>query len=1102
MTRFEAFMQRSKTRLDEHQMDAVFCDANCVVSAGAGSGKTTVLSYRFLRLVLEGKAQVNEILTLTFTRKAAREMQGRIHRHLLSCKDEADIARELATFSEASISTLDSFCSQIVRSDSIRYGIARDFIIDDDENLKNARRCATELLDTWPQSEGAKILCGLYSPDKLVDEVLVPLASTMYCLPKQVDRTAALRILAAAQGEYEKAELEFCSLLDAYAAFSGGSKTVQNAKEAALTLRTALEGCTSKTEILAILSSNLGFFRKPGAGKAEELLYIKETIDNLWSLRSKLCIALSVLLGERQLEAVLTFLTTYVEAFQKQKRQTGVLTFADVSSLAVDILLSNKSLRRYYKKAYRYIMIDEFQDNNEEQKNLLYLLSERLDREGDGLPRPEDLRAGKLFFVGDEKQSIYRFRGSDVSVFKRLSEELAAIGGKHIQLATNYRSEPALVGWFNSFFPAVMANGGESFEADFSPLGCRDSSPGIQSRCTFLIKPYEGSSEDEEEAAATEAEAFAVASLIDVMLNTDSYLIPSETGPRRPKSNEIALLMRSTSSQLSFEKALRRFSIPYTVQAARSLMLEAPANDLYAMLQLLLYPEDRHAYATVLRSPFCNLSDRALHVVLNAPFLTVPALLDAEDADRLEALIAFFARLKEAAASASLSSLVSILWYESGYYLSLASKSSSQVYTEHYTFLHRLAQLEQQMGRSLSQFVDFLRSNLAQNEKIDNLEVIKEQEEGVQILSIHKSKGLEFPIVVVANTGSKGKSWEDLVSSYQGIPMPHYLSVPYYVNETKQKVARHAGQLMDKGTEAQLNRAELKRLLYVALTRAETHVVVSGCFSKTNRSLSEDGRASNLLLLLTESLGIDQDAPTMERDLLSVRPIPCIPESLLYDSESETEQDFAKRIDVAGAWYDRKEERYDTAPIRYAVTALHAPVLSETAKALPMLSCDSLLSEDQIADFGTFVHALLERLVQHRAVVDPASLLPASLAKVNQKSLIKDALALCGSFLASPWYRTEVQPYPIACEVGFFSSVEHEGRQVVAEGSVDLLVNRGDHYLVIDFKTDRYRDEEVHRFQLEIYMQAMARIHQRPVKGCIVYLRDVQNIVVWEGEIL
>src|SRR5690554_504607 len=104
MIQFEDILERTHTKLDADQLKAVHADTNCVVSAGAGSGKTTVLSYRFLRLVLQRKAKVDEILTLTFTRKAASEMHQRIHRHLLLCKDDPEIARQLSSFSEASIS--------------------------------------------------------------------------------------------------------------------------------------------------------------------------------------------------------------------------------------------------------------------------------------------------------------------------------------------------------------------------------------------------------------------------------------------------------------------------------------------------------------------------------------------------------------------------------------------------------------------------------------------------------------------------------------------------------------------------------------------------------------------------------------------------------------------------------------------------------------------------------------------------------------------------------------------------------------------------------------------------------------------------------------
>ncbi|MDD3059139.1 MAG: UvrD-helicase domain-containing protein, partial [Sphaerochaeta sp.] len=443
MTRFEELLAQQGTRLDADQKAAVYADENCIVSAGAGSGKTTVLSYRFLRLVLEGKATANEILTLTFTRKAAREMHQRIHRLLLCAKDDPRIAAQLAKFDQAPISTLDSFCSSIVRSSSVSYGIAQDFAIDDEQNLANARQCAVRLLDDPNRSEGAKLISTLYSPEDLVDSVLVPLLTQHYYLPQQVADDAQQRILEAVRARYDQLMGPFQTLLLRYSSLTDSAKTVQGVKEDAAVLLDGLASAATDEDVFSVLASPMGFRRK-SAGKSEDLLYIKDTYDSYLGMRRLLCLALAVLTGKQQLADIIAFVKELVAAYQMEKRKSGILTFSDVSSLAVEILKENKALRRYFKQQFRYIMIDEFQDNNEQQKELLYLLAERLDREGEGVPKASDLEQDKLFFVGDEKQSIYRFRGSDVRVFKRLAGELKAIGGKSLELATNYRSEPAL----------------------------------------------------------------------------------------------------------------------------------------------------------------------------------------------------------------------------------------------------------------------------------------------------------------------------------------------------------------------------------------------------------------------------------------------------------------------------------------------------------------------------------------------------------------------------------------------------------------------------------------------------------------------------------
>jgi ATP-dependent exoDNAse (exonuclease V) beta subunit len=1098
------------TCLDPDQKAAVYADVNCIVSAGAGSGKTTVLSYRFLRLVLEAKATASEILTLTFTRKAAREMHQRIHRLLLSCKDDPVIAAQLAQFDQAPISTLDSFCSSIVRSSSVSYGIAQDFAIDDEQNLANARQCAMRLLDDENRSEGAKLVSTLYSPEDLIDSVLVPLLTQHYYLPQKVDEDAQTIIIEAVVSRYEQLKVSFAALLQRYSLLGDSSKTVQGVREDAVMLLAGIASSSDEQELFALLSSPVGF-RSIRGGKSEDLLFIKDTYASYLEMRRLLCLALAVLNGREQLQSIVTFVQQLVEEYQKEKRKSGMLTFSDVSSLAVEILKQNKALRKYFKQRFRYIMIDEFQDNNEQQKELLYLLAERLESEGEGIPKASELEPDKLFFVGDEKQSIYRFRGSDVRVFKRLSGELASVGGKSIELATNYRSEPALIEWFNTLFPSIMENNGEAYEASFSSLKTRKASEGITSTATILIKPYENGErdeeEEEEEAKDSDAEAYCVACLIKKMLTCDDYLVPSPDGPRRPKASDVALLLRSTSNQLSFERAFRHQMIPYTVQSARSLMLEALASDFYAMLQLALYPEDRHAYATVLRSPFCKISDAGLALVLDQQQLFSPPMgLEGEDELRLLSTQQFYRSLLQAMASESLSQLVFRLWYESGYYLSLTAHPEYQAYREHYTFFHRLAQKHEQAKHSVSQFVDYLRQNLAQNEKLDDLEVINEVEEGVQIMSIHKSKGLEFPIVIVANASSKGRGRKEKLSTFKGVALPHYLNQRFFVTATKTEVARHAGALFDEGEEQRLELAELKRLLYVALTRAETHLVVSGTFGKNNRALGEGKPADTLLLLMTRSLGLDISKAEFQEGLLTVGRIASISEGSLYQGEGESEQAFLKRLAAVQWWYETASPALEQKPIRYAVTSLVSHEEHSVAADLPLFASDELLmslEQDLTAAFGTFVHALCEQMVLKQDLGDVRTCMPSELVKAlgeRELSIIaEDGLALAAAFIKSAWYQSEVEPYPVASEVGFFSTTEHEGRNVVVEGSIDLLVDRPDHLLVIDFKTDRRRDAEVHRFQVETYMRAVKRIYQRPVKGCIVYLRDVETIEVWEG---
>ena len=182
MRTFSDLLAVSKRKLSAEQLAAVESDVATVVSAGAGSGKTTVLSYRFLRLIMEEKAKVDEILTLTFTKKAASEMHERIYSLLKSVsEDEGPVKEALASFSSASISTLDSFSNEIARTDSARYGISRDFdILDQDGEERLIKKAVSTLYES--EKEVMLPLSRIFNPDSIYSDLFLPVSSNVTIL--------------------------------------------------------------------------------------------------------------------------------------------------------------------------------------------------------------------------------------------------------------------------------------------------------------------------------------------------------------------------------------------------------------------------------------------------------------------------------------------------------------------------------------------------------------------------------------------------------------------------------------------------------------------------------------------------------------------------------------------------------------------------------------------------------------------------------------------------------------------------------------------------------------------------------------------------------
>lgn len=616
---------------DPDQQKAINVRKNSVVAAGAGAGKTRVLTERYLELLKEDGIAVENILTLTFTRKAAAEMYERIYKRLAEHSEDPALAEQLENFDNAVISTMDSFCRTVIAGSVSSYGIPPEFSLDEEVFREYLEKAALEFFIVHKDNKPFRRLISVSGFEKIRQNFLVDTGLRYFTFPAKKDLEKQLENQLEELGRRQKkAFSDIRDLCGQIIGTESGAKAAEGARETSRKILDYLKKENAPGQTARDFGS--GKFRagkRFGTAKGAEINLLKELIDELNNCGKTIYECSAILESEQDLKELYRLTALWQDEVFRIKMEKAVLTFSDVVSVCVDILEKDLKLREFYKKKYRYIMIDEFQDNNDIQKKLLFLLSEEDSSTLAGIPAADRLHKEKLFFVGDEKQSIYRFRGADVSVFKDLQNELTENGGKLINLKTNYRSEPGLIDFFNSVFPAVMENPEENYEAEYSALAAGEARSGQVPRIELWVKDYNPELDLHEYLGPDEAEAWQIATWIKHAVENKSL----KTAKGQPADySDFAVLMKSTGSQQLYERMFRRFRIPFTTVGTRSLFLDAPLFDVYNTLTAALFPDGRLAAAAFLRSPFAGLNDDSLGYLL----LRDNNLLDESGAELLE----------------------------------------------------------------------------------------------------------------------------------------------------------------------------------------------------------------------------------------------------------------------------------------------------------------------------------------------------------------------------------------------------------------------------------------------------------------------------------
>jgi ATP-dependent helicase/nuclease subunit A len=767
-----------------------------LLDAGAGSGKTSVLVERFVRMVLDDGIGVESILAITFTDKAAAELRERIRRRLRELgADTAARATETAA-----ISTIHGFCARILRSGALTAGLDPAFVVLDRSEAElladGAFTQAVEALAS--QQEGGVELIAAYGVPTLRGAILsihdelrsrgheTPALPTVPPAPSGTDADAARDEVAWAAGTVA-AELGAVP-------------------DPSIRVGQAIDRLAARDEILALPDPWPGELYRialPGGNGAALRTPACETYTealNRWrGILERRC-------AERIRALLDGLLRDFAARYAAAKRRRSGVDFDDLELIALR-LLRDDELRDRLRERFAAVMVDEMQDTNPVQLELI-----------------ESFAAGRLFTVGDAQQSIYGFRHADVSLFEARGRALAELGAR-ATLQTNFRSRPEILAAINGAFVAEL---GEAYR----PLRPgRVLAPAADPRVELLIAD-KGAEWDSDGLASPWrlAEARALARRLRALIADGA----------RP--GEIVVLTRASTDLRVYERALEDAGIPTYVIGGRGYWAHPQVIEAGAYLRALANPRDEEALFTVLISPIVRLAVGAL-VSLGAaaralgrdPWWLISdpddalAGIDPASRRRLREFAAWFADERLVSPRYGVEELIERMLERTGYDLAVLAMAGGIRRLANVRKLMRLGrEHEASAGRDLHGFLELVRrrteGGIGGGDARDSEAPVEgEALDAARLMTIHRSKGLEFPIVCVADLGRAPMRRAEVIRVGRDGRLGIRLAEP---GTGRAENALHLQELADEqfGREQE----EERRLFYVAMTRAEERLILSG----------------------------------------------------------------------------------------------------------------------------------------------------------------------------------------------------------------------------------------------------------------------------------
>ena len=1150
----------SKKWTDEQLKAINLSGVNILVSAAAGSGKTSVLVERIVNKIVNEKVDIDKILVVTFTNAAASEMKQRlmdeIYKKIEECPDDQNLQRQLLLINKANISTIHSFCLNVIRNNFFEIGMSSNFRVADESEIEIMKQEVIEdIFEDKYESQDEEFFKLLntytsYKDDSYLKDMILKIYEFIQSDPFPD------KWIESAVEDYNLEYTDFSNTKWGKIILEKAKDSIDDCRVSLLSAIEEISLYPNLGDFLITLNKDFKDINNMNFESWDDFFFqINNKVWNTWPRKNKIseeekevkeraksirdlvkgnleniqksvrCDSKGAIQDIKEMYDTLKLLYNLVECFEdeftKRKREKNIVDFSDIEHLALKILVDENGRPTEIAKKYDFneIEIDEYQDSNSVQEYILKSVS----------------NGKNIFMVGDVKQSIYKFRQANPKLFLQKYNEYIlpkdnVEENTKILLYKNFRSRKDILDITNLVFTNIMSEKlGEIEYTEEEALNQGREFEDIDLDCKTelnIINMQEEKDDNSELQEVIENAALEARVVIRKINELHSKGIPYK---------DMTILLRSPKSVASiYEKELMQENIPVFSDITTEYLHTIEIDTIMSLLKVIDNPLQDIPLVTVLRSAIGGFTDNELIEIrlVNKSDLFYKAFKEAEDSNlindnlklKIQNFLSLLEKLKQKEKEMTLEEFIWNIYSETGYYHYVGLMPDGNLRQANLKKLFEKAKEYEKISfKGLFNFIIFMEKVGTTNNDLSAARVIGENDDVVRIMSIHKSKGLEFPIVFLCGTSKKFnlRDMNDkiVLDNQIGIGVNYLSNGIEFPTLTKEAI---------KIKSKKESISEEMRILYVALTRAKNKLIIVGTSKDINKDLEDKRQELNKYYKFNKPEKLNSEIVEKYRSYLdwlelvyeynekNTMELNIYNKSDLVKKDINEEQDDKKKKadlineinnhEIDNEKYEKIDKllnfKYEyekdiDLPTKTSVTALKQEKM--IARKVPSFEEDKNITG---ARKGSIIHLILSKISNEKNIEEVENLINTLINKniITEEEKKAINMNVIKNYLNSDLYLELQKAKLVKKETPFYLNInsneiyEETDEKILVQGIIDLYyINNKDELILVDYKTDYLKNNDEKELidkyitQLRLYNIALEKSLKRKVEYTYIY---------------